>query len=63
MSDGLQSPGNAAMFACGWLGEIVNFFCRPELQNLVSKVLSLVKIIIKPLQVAPFKYIFVFDFH
>ena len=25
MSDGLWSPGNAAMLACGWLGEIVNF--------------------------------------
>ena len=25
MSDGLQSPGNAAMLACGWLGETVYF--------------------------------------
>ena len=26
MSDRLQSPGNAAMLACGWLGETVCFF-------------------------------------
>ena len=59
---GCSPPEMPRCLHVGGLGKLV-IFCRTELQILVSIVLSLVKIIIKPLQVAPFKYIFVFDFH